>query len=252
MDGRPAVGIDVFKSTQANVVDVADRVIAAVDEARKVPQLQGIQILVVGNQADSIRQSLRELRKAGLIGAVLSFFMLLFFLRHLPDHADRQPRGPGLAAGDARGDVLPRLHAQHPDDDGHAARHRHAGRQLGGDHREHLPPSADDAGPPVEATLAGVKEVGVATLAGTFSTIIVFLPLVFGENNQMSIFLVHVAMPIVVAMLASLIIAQTLIPMLAARMPPPPAVAAESWFGRLQDATRARSTGRSPTAGGWR
>jgi HAE1 family hydrophobic/amphiphilic exporter-1 len=65
--------------------------------------------------------------------------------------------------------------------------------------------------------------------------VIVFLPLVFGERNQMSIFLVHVAVPIVVAMLASLVIAQTLLPMLAARMPPPPAVAAGSWFGRLQD-----------------
>ena len=51
----------------------------------------------------------------------------------------------------------------------------------------------------------------------------------------MSIFLVHVAVPIVVAMLASLVVAQTLIPMLAARMPPPPPVAAGSWFGRLQD-----------------
>ncbi|HET7202045.1 MAG TPA: efflux RND transporter permease subunit, partial [Steroidobacteraceae bacterium] len=84
MDGRPAVGIDVYKSTQANVVDVADRVIEAVNRAKELPQLQGIQILVVGNQADSIRESLKELRKAGLIGAVLSFFMLLFFLRHLP------------------------------------------------------------------------------------------------------------------------------------------------------------------------
>jgi HAE1 family hydrophobic/amphiphilic exporter-1 len=63
----------------------------------------------------------------------------------------------------------------------------------------------------------------------------VFLPLVFGERNQMSIFMVHVAVPIIVAMLASLVIAQTLLPMLAARMPPPPAVQEGSWFGRLQD-----------------
>jgi HAE1 family hydrophobic/amphiphilic exporter-1 len=66
------------------VVDVADRVIAAVNEAREIPQLQGIQILVVENQAEAIRQSLRELRNAGIVGAVLSFGMLLFFLRHLP------------------------------------------------------------------------------------------------------------------------------------------------------------------------
>ena len=84
MDGRPAVGIHVFKSTQLNVVDVADRVLEAVEQAKKIPQLQGVQILVVGNQAESIRDSLRELRKAGMIGAVLSFFMLLFFLRHFP------------------------------------------------------------------------------------------------------------------------------------------------------------------------
>src|SRR5262245_1196407 len=91
-----------------------------------------------------------------------------------------------------------------------------------------------DPAHPVRATLSGVREVGVAVLAGTLSTIIVFLPMVFGEKNQMSIFLVHVAIPIVVAMTASLIVAQTLIPMLAARMTPPPAVSQRSWFGRLQ------------------
>ena len=68
----------------ANVVDVADRVMVAIEEARQAPQLQGVQILVIANQADRIRDALRELRNAGLIGATLSFFMLLFFLRHLP------------------------------------------------------------------------------------------------------------------------------------------------------------------------
>ncbi len=58
--------------------------------------------------------------------------------------------------------------------------------------------------------------------------------MVFGEKNEMSIFLVHVAIPIVVAMVASLVVAQTLIPMLAARMTPPPPVSERSWFGRLQ------------------
>ena len=79
-----------------------------------------------------------------------------------------------------------------------------------------------------------MREVGVAVLAGTLSTTIVFLPMVFGEKNEMSIFLVHVAIPIVVAMVASLVVAQTLIPMLAARMTTPPPVSERSWFGRLQ------------------
>jgi len=234
MDGRPAVGIDVFKATQANVVDVADRVIEAIDEARKVPQLQGIDILVVGNEADSIRQSLRELRNAGLIGAVLSFFMLLLFLRHLPTTLIVSLAVPAsllvtLAAMFFLGLTLNILTMMGMllaigmlvDNSVVITESIFRHRQLSPGH-------------PIEATIAGVKEVGIATLAGTFSTIIVFLPLVFGEKNQMSIFLVHVAVPIVVAMLASLVVAQTLIPMLAARMPAPPPVGASSLFGRLQ------------------
>ncbi len=235
MEGRPAVGIDVFKTTQANVVDVADRVLEAIEKARELPQFQGIQILVVGNQADSIRDSLSELRKAGMIGAVLSFFMLLFFLRHLPTTLIVSLAVPAsllvtLAAMYFMGFTLNILTMMGMllaigmlvDNSVVITESIFRHRQL-------------HPGKPLESTLAGVKEVGVATLAGTFSMIIVFLPLVFGERNQMSIFLVHVAVPIIVAMLASLVIAQTLLPMLAARMPPPPPVQAGSWFGRLQD-----------------
>jgi len=234
IDGRPAVGIDVYKSTQANVVDVADRVLAAVDEAREAPQLQGIEILVVGNQADSIRQSLRELRNAGLIGAGLSFFMLLLFLRHLPTTLIVSLAVPAsllvtLGAMYFLGFTLNILTMMGMllaigmlvDNSVVITESIFRHRQL-------------NPGNPVEATVSGVKEVGIATLAGTFSTIIVFLPLVFGEKNQMSIFLVHVAVPIVIAMVASLVVAQTLIPMLAARMPPPPGVSETSLFGRLQ------------------
>ena len=235
IDGRPAVGIDVFKSTQANVVNVADSVIEAVEKARDLPQFQGIQILVVGNQADSIRESLSELRKAGLIGAALSFFMLLFFLRHLPTTLIVSLAVPAsllvtLAAMYFLGFTLNILTMMGMllaigmlvDNSVVITESIFRHRQL-------------HPGHPLESTLAGVKEVGVATLAGTFSMIIVFLPLVFGERNQMSIFLVHVAVPIIVAMLASLVIAQTLLPMLAARMSPPPPVKDGSWFSRLQN-----------------
>lgn len=235
MDGRPAVGIDVYKSTQANVVSVADGVLAAIEDARQVPQLQGVDILVVGNQADSIRQSLRELRKAGMIGAVLSFFMLLTFLRHLPTTLIVSLAVPAsllvtLGAMYFLGltlnilTMMGMLLAIGMLVDNAVVITESIFR-----HRQLMP------GRPLDATLAGVKEVGLATLAGTFSTIIVFLPLVFGEKNEMAIFLVHVAVPIVVAMVASLVVAQTLIPMLAARMSPPPDVTASSWFGRLQE-----------------
>jgi len=80
-----------------------------------------------------------------------------------------------------------------------------------------------------------VKEVGVATLAGTATCVVVFLPILFSNNNPISIWLAHVAIPICVAMVASLIIAQTLIPMVTSRFPAPPPVDSRSWIARLQD-----------------
>jgi HAE1 family hydrophobic/amphiphilic exporter-1 len=234
IDGRPAVGLDVFKTTQANVVDVVANVRAALEQARDVPDLQGISIVVIGDQADSIRKSLAELREAGLIGAAMALCVLFLFLRHTPTTLIvglavpvsllitlvamyflgltlnvLTMMGMMLAVGMLVDNAVVVTESVY--------RHRQR-----------------DPSRPFEATRAGVSEVGVATLAGTAATIIVFLPLVFGEKNQASIFLTHVAIPIVVAMLASLLVAHTLIPLLAARVRVPPPTTDASWMGRLQ------------------
>jgi HAE1 family hydrophobic/amphiphilic exporter-1 len=75
---------------------------------------------------------------------------------------------------------------------------------------------------PAGATLEGVREVAIAVLAGTATSIIVFLPILFGVKTDITIFLGHVSLTIVVSLIASLVIAQTLVPMLAARVPAPP------------------------------
>src|SRR5579871_252684 len=235
VDLRPAIGLDVFKTTQANVVDVVDRVLAELESARSVPSLQGVKMVVIGNQGQSIKNSLGDLRNAGLIGAAFALAVLFLFLR---DWATTlivslavpcslivtlaamyflgltlnvlTMMGMMLAVGmlvDNAVVVTESIFRHRQLDPGHAAR----------------------------ATVAGVREVGVATMAGTAATIIVFLPIVFGEKSQISIFLTHVAIPIVVAMIASLLIAQTLIPLLTSRLAAPKPIAAGSWLGRLQD-----------------
>ncbi len=234
LNGRPAVGIDVFKSTQANIVQVVDKVIEAVDRAKSLPQMQGISIFVIDNQAEAIRQSLGDVREAGLIGGALAFIVLLLFLRHWPTTLIvslavplsllctlaalyffglsinvMSMMGMMLAVGMLVDNAVVVTES--------VFRHR----QL-------------DPTRPLDATLAGVREVGVATLAGTATCVVVFLPILFGSRNQITIFLTHVAIPIVVAMIASLIIAQTLIPMLTARFPSPPPTAEGSWIARLQ------------------
>ena len=143
LDGRPAVGLDVFKSTQANVVEVVDRVLEVIEHNKALPQMQGIRVFIIDNQAEAIRTSLSDLTEAGLIGAALAFAVLFLFLRHWPTTLIVSAVGAAVAAGDARGDVLRRAHHQRDVDDGHDAGHRHAGGQRRGGHRERVPPPAD-------------------------------------------------------------------------------------------------------------
>ncbi len=235
LNGRPGVGLDVFKATGANIVDVADRVMTVVEEARKLPQLQGIDVIVLGNQSESIRNSLGDLRNAGLIGAALALVVLFLFLGDWRTTLIVSLAVPfsllvTLAAMYFLGFSLNILTMM--------------GMMLAigllvdnavvvteSIFRHRQVPGSD----PIQSTFAGVDEVGLAVLAGTLSTIIVFLPIVFGQESEMSIFMVHVAVPIIVAMIASLFVAQTIIPTLTARFPSPPPIKAGSRFARFQD-----------------
>ena len=235
LNQRPAVGLEVYKTTQANIVDVVKRVFEVVDRAREMPQLQGIDIINFDNQADAIVSSLKELRTAGLIGATLAFIVLFLFLRDWPTTiivALAVPfslvitlsamyfldlsinilsmMGMMLAVGMLVDNAVVITES--------IFRHR----QL-------------DPDRPIDATLAGVRDVGVAVLAGTMSSVAVFLPLLFGERVEITVFLAHVTIPIVVAMIASLLVAQTIVPMLAARFPAPPPIAAGTVLGRVQN-----------------
>jgi HAE1 family hydrophobic/amphiphilic exporter-1 len=235
LNGRPGVGLDVFKSTGANIVDVADRVMAVVDEQRALPQLQGVDIIILQNQSESIRSSLGDLRNAGLIGAGLALVVLFLFLRDWPTTLIVSLAVPfslliTVAAMFFLGFSLNILTMMGMllavgllvDNAVVVTESIFRHRQLNGTD-------------PISSTLAGVSEVGIAVLAGTLSTVIVFLPIIFGEESEISIFMVHVAVPIVVAMLASLFVAQTIIPTLTARFPAPPPVRAGSLFGRVQE-----------------
>src|SRR5262245_3408987 len=235
LDNRRAVGLDVFKTTQANVVEVVEDVLREVRHAQSLPQLQSVSIFVLGNQAESIRGSLGELRNAGLIGLALALFVLFFFLRHWPTTFIVALAVPGslvitLAALYFFGltlnifSLMGMMLAIGMLVDNAVVITESVFR-----HRQQHP------GDPRAATLRGVTEVGVATLAGTLSTIIVFVPLVFGEKNEISILMKHVAIPIAIAMIASLLVAQTIVPMLSARIATLPDIERGSFMARLQD-----------------
>jgi HAE1 family hydrophobic/amphiphilic exporter-1 len=235
LDGRPAVGLDVYKATNANVVEVVDRVLAVIEKNKELPQMQGISVFVIDNQAEAIKQSLTDLTEAGLIGAALAFGVLFLFLRHWPTTLIVSAAVPlsllvtlavmyfaGLTINVMSMMGMMLAIGMLVDNAVVVTESVFRHRQL-------------DPGNPQAATLAGVKEVGVATLAGTATCVVVFVPVLFGSNNEISIWLTHAAIPICVAMISSLIIAQTLIPMATSRFAAPPPLDRRSVIARLQD-----------------
>jgi HAE1 family hydrophobic/amphiphilic exporter-1 len=85
-----------------------------------------------------------------------------------------------------------------------------------------------------EVILKGVRSVSLAVAAGTLTSAAVFLPIIFGEPDQISIFLTHVAAAIVVSLAVSLAISQTVIPMIASRIKPPSKVRTSRFVENLR------------------
>ncbi len=217
LDRRYAIGLDVFKESGANSVDVARRVMAEIDKISRTPEMQGISLFVMENQAEGIVSSLDELLNSGLLGGALAILVLYFFLRRIVTTlivALAVPfsllvtmaflfflgmslniltmMGLMLAIGmlvDNAVVVTESIYRHH---------------QL----------EADKA----KATLTGVREVALAVTAGTLTTAIVFLPAIVSPKDEISIYMKHVSTTIIIALGASLLIAQTVVPLLASKI----------------------------------
>lgn len=235
LDGRPAVGLDVFKERSANLVEVSANALREVEEIRKDPSLRDVQVKVTRNQGEDVTSSLLELAEAGAVGLLLSIAVLFFFLRHWPSTAMvtlaipicfvmtlgfmyfagvtlniLSMMGLLLAVGMLVDNAVVVVESIYQE-------------------REKMP------GNPVAASLLGTRHVAIALSAGTLCHCIVFLPNLFGERNFLSIYLSQIAITISVSLLASWLVAVSLIPMLSARMKTPPAVRSEHGFiPRLQ------------------
>jgi HAE1 family hydrophobic/amphiphilic exporter-1 len=218
LDLSPAVGIDVFRERTANLVEVSRQVLATIERAADDPELAGIQVYVLSNQGEGVTSSLRELLEAGLLGSLMAVLVLYGFLRSWPSTLMVTLSVPlsivitlgvmyfcgitlnilsmmGLLLGvgmvvDNAVVAVESIHQQ----------------------RARFP---DD---PPRAAILGIRQVAIAISAGTLSTCIVFLPNIFGETNLISIYLSQVAIAVVISLLASWLVAVTLVPMLSARI----------------------------------
>jgi HAE1 family hydrophobic/amphiphilic exporter-1 len=236
VNGRPSVGVDIYKERSANLVDLSRAVRAEVEAIGREPVMRGISIEVTDDQGKEVVSSLSALAEAGAIGLLLSIAVLFFFLRHWPSTLMvtlaipicfvmtlgfmhfagvtlniLSMMGLLLAVGMLVDNAVVVVESIYQE-------------------REKFPDQ------PRLASIVGTRHVAIALSAGTLCHCIVFLPMMFGEKNIITIYLSQIAITISVSLLASWLVAVSLIPMLSARMRTPPAVASgKGLIPRLQE-----------------
>ncbi len=215
-----AIGMDVHKEANANLVEVAERALKVIDKASANPQFKGINLYIMDNAAEGVTNSLSDLLNAGLLGAFMSMIVLYLFLRNLPTTlivVTSVPFAICITLGvmylmDYTLNILSMMGLMLAigmlvDNAVVVTESIFQQKKLTSD--------------PVKATTMGVGKVSLAVIAGTVTTAIVFLPNIVGKKVQLTIFLEHVAISICISLFASLIISQTLIPLLASKIKQP-------------------------------
>jgi HAE1 family hydrophobic/amphiphilic exporter-1 len=223
-NGGESVQIDVYKEADSNMVQVAERIKAAVGSVKdgrrksiagKLAAEEGVELQVVADRSIFIDNSINEVKSTAIMGGFLAIVVLLVFLRDLRTTSIIAVSIPisifvtfaplnilgvslnimslgGLAMGigmlvDSSIVVLESIYRC---------------REEGDDMRA--------------AAIRGTREVRGAVIASTLTSICVFFPMVFVEGMAGQVF-GDLGLTVVTSLLASLVVAVLFIPMLASR-----------------------------------
>lgn len=215
VNGRLGLRMAIRKQADANTVEVATAILREIDRINAVyPQ---IDIYPVTNQGNFIERSIQNVANSVLYGGGLAVLVLLLFLRNIRSTVVISLAIPisviatfalvyfggftlnlmtlgGLALGvgmmvDSSIVVLENIYRR---------------RTERGD-------------PVMESAVRGASEVGAAIVASTITTLVIFLPIVFMRGVSGVLFR-ELAYVVVFALVCSLIVALSLVPMLASRI----------------------------------
>jgi HAE1 family hydrophobic/amphiphilic exporter-1 len=216
VDGQPAVRLFVYKQAGANTVRVSEGVWKEIGQIHR--DYPNVRITATMDSAEFIKASVRNVQNAASLGALLAVAVLLFFLRSLASTVIIGVAIPiavistfalmyfngftlnvvsfgALALGvgmlvDNSIVVLENIF-----------RHRQEGKSA------------------YEAAIHGSREVATAITASTLTTVAVFVPVLFLSGMSAQTFK-QLAWVVSFALLCSLIVALTVVPMLCSRFLP--------------------------------
>lgn len=211
VDGQPALTIAVTKLPSANTVEVSRAVTAALPGL--ADQLGGAQFTVVFDQAPYIEQSIESLAQEGLLGLAFAVIVILIFLMSVRSTLVTAISIPtsvlitfiGIQAFGYSINILTL-----------GALTIAIGRVVDDsivvieNIKRHYVGDADKTA----SILRAVREVATAVTASTVTTVAVFLPIAFVGDVTGELFRPF-ALTVTIAMVASLVVALTIVPVLA-------------------------------------
>ncbi|HEY5002573.1 MAG TPA: efflux RND transporter permease subunit [Ktedonobacteraceae bacterium] len=211
-NGRDSLGISITKSSSGNTVSVSQAINKQLtDLENKVGP--GTKLAIISDQAPTIQASVTDLVKEGLIGAAFAILVILLFLLSIRSTLVTAISIPlsivialiGLWVGNYSLNILTlgglTIAVGRVIDDSIVVLeniYRHLSR--GEDKKT--------------AVLSGVREVATAVTASTVTTVAVFLPIAF-TSGIVGEFFQPFSVAVTIALVASLFVALTIIPVLA-------------------------------------
>jgi len=217
LDGNFAIGLNIAKESTANTIEITKTVHEKISAMQDDPELDGINFLVWQDQGKEIKNTLGDLQQTGLFGAIFASLVLFIFLRKVTTTLVAVfciPFSLVVTCGVIwmQGKSLNTISL--------------LGLIVG------LGMLVDNAVVIMEnidrfqkkgyggrvAAILGAKEVSIAVMTATLTSIIVFLPMIFSKPTEMNVVLQELGITIVITLLASLLISQTLIPLASTRL----------------------------------
>ncbi|MFH2137262.1 MAG: efflux RND transporter permease subunit [Candidatus Omnitrophota bacterium] len=210
----PTVSVYVQKESMANTLRVTAEIVKEIEEFKKYEDLprRGIRLIPVYNQGDFIQKAIKDVQSSLLFGAFLAILVLWLFLKDIGSTIT-----VGIAIPTAIICTFILMYVQKLTVNVMTLSGLALGSGMLVDNAivvlDNISKKRQTDMDSTEAVIQGAEEMWLAIFASTLTTVIVFLPFIF-VNKEIRLMYQGLAVTIVYALLASLFVAVTLVPVL--------------------------------------
>ena len=225
LDRKETVRFQVYRASNANIVDVCNNVKATMARIKETePELKDMTIIFYRDQSRDILKSLKDLTLSGIVGGLLAVFVLLFFLRKL--------RSTIIIAMAIPMAIVFTFSFMYLYRDIFRAEVTINIISLSGlmmavgmlvdnsvvvlENIFRLRQEKNYS--PIKASMIGASEVAMAVTASTLTTLVVFISLGFMSQSGFGRFMKDFALTISLALIASLLVSLSFIPLAGSRL----------------------------------